>query len=430
MRELTDEDLIAIRRDLHRRPEPAWREFYATSRIVDAVERIGVDRLAVGREAYPPAERCGVPPDDELAVWRDRAIEAGARADVLERTVGGATGAVAVLEHGAGPVVGYRADIDALFQSESASPDHGPAVEGFASAHPDVMHACGHDAHAAIALGVLAAVAASDFAGTLKVFFQPAEEPGHGARPMAASRYLDDVDHLLGVHVGLDRPHGTVVAGATEILAKARFEATFTGRPAHAGKAPNEGRNAVDALGTAIQHLSAIPRHADGMTRVNVGTVEGGTEHNVVPAEAHLEGEVRGETTGLMEWMRSEARDRLEAAAAMHGCDLQFETVTDAPQADSDADLAETLHVAARATDGVHTAREREAFGASDDYSHLMRAVQSAGGTATYAIVGTDHPTGHHTSTFDVDEETIPLAVDIVCDTIERLGHGASEHRR
>jgi aminobenzoyl-glutamate utilization protein A len=59
-----------------------------------------------------------------------------------------------------------------------------------------------------------------------------------------------------------------------------------------------------------------------------------------------------------------------------------------------------------------------------------MRAVQTAGGTTTCAIVGTDHPTGHHTSTFDVDEETIPLAVDLMCDTIGRLDHAESEYRR
>ncbi|WP_415380540.1 amidohydrolase [Halosimplex sp. TS25] len=430
MADLTDEDLIAVRRDVHRRAEPAWREFHTTSRIVDAVERIGVDRLAVGPEAYPASECRGVPSEDELATWRERAASAGARADVLDLTAGGETGAVAVLERGDGPVVGYRADIDALFQAESTAPNHEPAAEGFASAHPDVMHACGHDAHVAVALGVLAAVKASEFSGTLKVFFQPAEEPGHGARAMAASRHLDDVDHLLGIHVGLDHPHGTVVAGATEILAKARFEATFSGRPAHAGKAPNEGRDAVQALAAAVRSLSAIPRHADGMTRINVGTVAGGTEHNVVPAEAHLEGEVRGETTDLVEWMRSQVRDRLEAAAAMHGCDVRYETVTDAPRADSDPELAETVYAAARATDGVDTPRERGAFGASDDYSHLMRAVQTAGGTATYAIVGTDHPTGHHTATFDVDEETIPLAVDLVCDAIGRLDQSGRADER
>ncbi len=77
--------LVELRRDLHRHPEPAWREFYTTARIVDELESIGVDELFVGPEVLAQEERMSVPDDDELETWYEQARAAGAREDVLER---------------------------------------------------------------------------------------------------------------------------------------------------------------------------------------------------------------------------------------------------------------------------------------------------------------------------------------------------------
>src|SRR5699024_2506666 len=143
---------------------------------------------------------------------------AGAREDVLDRLEGGYTGAVAVLERGAGPTVALRVDIDGLPREESESEEHTPVREGFRS-ETGAMHACGHDAHATIGSGVLEAIAESDFQGTLKLLFQPGEEMVAGGKPMADSGHLDDVDYLLAVHVGLDHPTGEVVAGIDDFLA-------------------------------------------------------------------------------------------------------------------------------------------------------------------------------------------------------------------
>ena len=224
-------DLVELRRDLHRHPEPAWREFYTTARIVEELEERDLDALYVGREALAETDRVGVPEDDELDEWMARARAAGAREDVLERLEGGYTGAVAVAERGEGPTVALRVDIDGLPIDESGVDDHHPAAEGFRSEHEGYMHACGHDAHAAIGIGVLDAVLDSDFAGTLKVFFQPGEERIVGGEPMANSGHLDDVDYLLAVHVGLDHPTGEVVAGIDGFLAVSQFEAEFVGTP-------------------------------------------------------------------------------------------------------------------------------------------------------------------------------------------------------
>ena len=412
--------LVSLRREFHRHPEPAWREFWTTARIVEELERIGVDERHVGPDALASEERIGVPDEAELGQWLDRARESGARADLLDRMAGGHTGAVAVLDRGPGPTVGLRVDIDGLPREEATDDDHLPAREGFRS-ETGAMHACGHDAHITLGLGVLEAVADSDFAGTLKVFFQPAEEAISGGKPMAESGHLDGVDALVAVHVGLDHPTGEVVAGVEGFLAVAQFRAEFAGEPAHAGGQPNEGRNAVQAMAAAVENLYAIPRHEDGATRVNAGRVEGGTATNIIPESATVEGEVRGETTPLMEYMRDRADRVLDAAATMHDCEVETTPLGEAPGAESDDEIVDVVEAIAGETAGVDSVVRRDDLGGSEDATYLMRRVQEGGGHAGYACVGTDHPGGHHTATFDVDEESLAIGVDVLTGTLREL---------
>ena len=412
--------LVSLRREFHRHPEPAWREFWTTARIVEELERIGVDERHVGPDALASEERIGVPDEAELGRWLDRARESGARADLLDRMAGGHTGAVAVLDRGPGPTVGLRVDIDGLPREEAIDDDHLPAREGFRS-ETGAMHACGHDAHITLGLGVLEAVADSDFAGTLKVFFQPAEEAISGGKPMAESGHLDGVDALVAVHVGIDHPTGEVVAGVEGFLAVAQFRAEFAGEPAHAGGQPNEGRNAVQAMAAAVENLYAIPRHEDGATRVNAGRVEGGTATNIIPESATVEGEVRGETTPLMEYMRDRADRVLDAAATMHDCEVETTPLGEAPGAESDDEIVDVVEAIAGETAGVDSVVRRDDLGGSEDATYLMRRVQEGGGHAGYACVGTDHPGGHHTATFDVDEESLAIGVDVLTGTLREL---------
>jgi aminobenzoyl-glutamate utilization protein A len=267
-------------------------------------------------------------------------------------------------------------------------------------------------------LAVLEAIANSEFSGRFVVFFQPAEETSGGGHPMAESEYAAGLDYFFAVHVGLDHPTGEVVAGIERPLAMCHVDALFRGTSAHAGKAPNEGNNAIQALGTAIGNAYGIPRHADGMTRVNVGRVEGGTSSNVVADRAHVKAEARGETTELKEYMKRHLQRAFQHAAKSHGCEVDFDVVSESPRADSDPALVDVVAEVARDVDGVDAVVPMADFGASEDATFLMERVQAEGGLATYLIVGTDHPTSHHTSTFDVDERSITTGVDVLVGSI------------
>jgi len=408
--------LVELRREFHRHPEPAWREFWTTARIVSEIQRIGVDELYVGPDALA-GDRLAVPDAEELESWMDRAREAGGDPDVLDSLSGGWTGAVAVLNRGAGPTVGLRVDIDGLPRAESTDEAHEPAREGFRS-ETGAMHACGHDAHATVGLGVLESVRDSDFSGTFKVFFQPAEEVIGGGKPMSESAHLDDVGYLFALHVGLGYPTGEIVAGIDDFLAVTQFYTSFEGHPGHAGARPEEGRNAVQAMATAVSNLYGIERHSDGESRVNAGRVGGGTATNIIPEEAFIHGEVRGETTEIRDYTFRRAEQVFEGAAVSHDCSADVTIEGEAPSAESDAELVDIVQQAAESNPDVERATRRGSIGGSEDATFLMRRVQRNGGLATYACIGTDHPGGHHTATFDVDEDSLKPGVDVLTDSI------------
>jgi hypothetical protein len=124
MSALEDDAYRAFRRDLHRHPEPAWREFYTTARIVEELRERDLTELHVGPDALATDDRMNVPDDEELAEWERRAREAGADPSIVDELSGGYTGCVAVVERGDGPVIGLRVDIDALPIRESEDGDH------------------------------------------------------------------------------------------------------------------------------------------------------------------------------------------------------------------------------------------------------------------------------------------------------------------
>ena len=410
-----------VRRDLHRRPETGWCEFRTTALVAAELDDRGYE-VHLGSDALDVESRLGVPEDRDRRAAADRAREQGVSEAYLD-AMDGVTGLVAERTFGrAGPVVGVRVDTDALEVTEATSDEHRPAREGFASEYPGTMHACGHDGHTAIGLGVARAFEESDgFDGTLKLFFQPAEEGSRGGLAMSRTDHPADVDYLFALHLGFGRETGTVVAGFDRPLANARFDVTFEGSPSHAGNAPQRGNNALLAAVTAIQGLYAVPRHGDGATRVNVGRVSSQNPQNVVADRAEMRVEVRGGTTEIRDWTVDRAKRIVDGAATMYATEYDIERCGWADSFEADERPVDAVARAARDHPDVDAAVRRDRMGASDDAANLIRRVQQCGGEGTYVLVGASNPDGHHTARFDIDEDALDIGVETLTAAIRNV---------
>jgi len=404
------DQLVAWRRDFHRFPELGFLEYRTTATIIEELRSCGYEVLT-GQDATDPSARMGLPTQQEDEAAIARAIEEGADPDIVHAMAGGFTGAVAILKNGDGPVVGMRFDIDCLPLQETDAPTHLPAAGGFASTHPSAMHACGHDSHITMGLGVARAMAA--LTGTLKLLFQPAEEGVRGAQAMVSAGLVDDVEVMLGQHVW---PHDfqdfDFAPGSGGALATTKFDVNFTGLASHASGSPEKGKNALLAACTATLNLYAISRHSGGSTRISVGKLEAGDTRNIVAEHAHFEMEVRGQTTEINEFMATRARTVIEAAAAMYECDVDIIRMGEAISLESDEKLMDTIAAAAEAV-GVRPERSTPAmrFTAPEDYSYMMKRVQDNGGQAALILFFTPSEVGLHSVDFCVDESVLPKGV-------------------
>lgn len=133
--------------------------------------------------------------------------------------------------------------MDALDLNEQHDDSHRPHRDHFASCNAGMMHACGHDGHTAIGLGLAHVLKqyAAQLNGVIKLIFQPAEEGTRGARAMVAAGVVDDVDYFTAIHIGTGVPAGTVVCGGDNFMATTKFDVQFSGVAAHAGGKPRTG---------------------------------------------------------------------------------------------------------------------------------------------------------------------------------------------
>lgn len=414
--------LRELRRDLHAHPESGWKEFRTTALVAASLDERQFT-LHLGADAVDADERLGVPTDDAVAAAIERARDEGAPEAYLDR-MGSITGLIAEKSFGdgTGPTVGVRVDMDALERSEATDDDHRPAKEGFGSTHPNEMHACGHDGHTTIGVGIARELDDNGgFDGTLKLFFQPAEEGGRGGKPMSETAHLDDVDYFFALHLGLGNPTGTVIGAYENPLSNAKLDVTYEGEPSHAGNAPQEGRNALQAATAAIQNLYGIPRHADGVTRINVGKVESPNPQNIIAEEARMRVEVRGGSADLNDYMLDKAHRVVDHAAGMHDVSVATSLYGKTTTFTADDEMVDAVVNAADALDSVTETIPRMDIGGSEDASYLVRRVQENGGKATYIGVGASNEFGHHTARFDIDEDALDIGVDVACHTIRSL---------
>lgn len=416
--------MVAQRRDFHKYAESGWFEMRTSSIIARKLTDLGYEVL-VGEDVCDRDARMGVADEATLEAQYQRAIEQGADPEFVKATRGGMTGAIGILRCGEGPTVALRFDIDALGVIESEEADHRPQAEGWRSVNPGMMHACGHDGHATVGLGVAKVLMdmKDQLHGTVKLIFQPAEEGVRGAKSIVAKGHLKGVDYVLGTHVTNNKgEEGCMVyPGSKDSFATSKYDVVFHGKSAHAGGCPNQGDNAMLAAATAVLNLQAIPRHAGGATRINVGRLLAGSGRNVICDEAKMEIEVRGSTTELNQYVENYALRILENAAAMHGCTVEYKLMGAAESLVSDTSLVQRLRKVWEDAGFTVSEKDMMTLGGSEDYSYMMNAVQQQGGQATFFRSLTACYAGSHNRRYDFDEVLLKNGVMLFCTAVYDL---------
>lgn len=430
MAEEQRDELIQLRRDFHRYPETSWLEMRTSAKIAEYLTELGME-VFTGKDVCREEARIGVPDPDILERHFSQVKEQGAPARFLtEELEQGYTGVVGILRCGEGPTVALRFDIDALPMEEAEDLEHRPFREGFSSQNPGMMHACGHDCHAAIGLGTARILSElrDQLHGTVKFLFQPGEEGTKGAYAMVENGHLDGVDYFAGTHVAPDdkEDDGDITPGTYGSLATCKYNVFFHGQAAHAGGFPEEGKNAVLAAAHAAVGLSGIARHSQGISRVNVGVIRGGSNSNVVADEAMISMEVRGETDEINQYMDRRAKEICQAAAMMEECSCEMRLMGRAPSQVSSPELIDRISNLVR----NHLPQYRVSSNpnaknwGSEDIGFMMNRVQEQGGQAVYMRTMTKMASPQHTVRFDVDEDVLVKGAvsfsAIVCDLLKK----------
>lgn len=317
----------ALRRELHAAPELSHREAATATRLADAVAALGLTPR--------------------------RVADHGVVADL----VGDARG----------PVVCIRGDIDAL-------PLHEATGVAYASRHPGVMHACGHDVHAAAAWAALAALRDDPPPGVVRVLFQPAEERGDGAARCVADGALDGVHVVLGGHVDLDYPVGTVALQPGPMCASTdHFRLRVRGRGGH-GARPHQGIDAVLVAAEIVVALQAIVAREIEPGRpavVTVGELHAGERYNILAANALLEGTLRAHDDAVRARLRDAVGRVAGGIAAARGAEVEVRLFPGNEPVVNDAELTPVVDAALR--ERFTTCRLARPNMGGEDFSELCR---------------------------------------------------------
>ncbi|MCI5764810.1 MAG: M20 family metallo-hydrolase [Actinobacillus porcinus] len=418
---ITLEQLIHWRREFHRFPEIGWAEFWTTSRIADYLEEMGFEIL-MGKQIINEDFVRG----RQLAVVEKGLANAkayGAKDKWLEK-MDGYTGCVAIFDSGKpGKTIALRFDIDCVNVTETKDPNHIPNKFGFSSINEGFMHACGHDTHITIGLGTALWIAQNKekLTGKVKIIFQPAEEGVRGAAAIAASGIVDDVDYFASSHLSFCAMSGTVISNLQNFLSTTKIDIRYKGEPAHAGAAPQLGRNALLAAAHAVTQLHGISRHGEGMTRINVGVLKAGEGRNVIPTQATIQLEVRGENKAINQYMVDQVMQMAKGIAVSFDVEYETEIMGEAVDMINDPELVQLIEDIAGAQPQIKQVQPTYAFNASEDATILGRRVQDHGGKAIYFILGADRTAGHHEAEFDIDENQLLTGVNIYTQLLQRL---------
>ncbi|MFZ5815711.1 MAG: M20 metallopeptidase family protein [Bacillota bacterium] len=323
------------------------------------------------------------------------------------------TGLVGMIEgRRPGKTIAVRADIDALpIAEENDFP--------FASTRPGAMHACGHDGHTAILLGLSRFFSQNrEFAGRIKLLFQPAEElPPGGAKAFVEAGVLDDVDACIGLHLISEVPTGGASICDGPMMANSDgFSAKIYGRGGH-GASPHQTVDAVMVACNAVMNLQTIVSRKVDPTKpavITVGSIHAGTTFNVIADSAEIKGTVRSFHSEVRQQLHDEIKRTLENTCAIYGATVELAYNWGYPALVNDAGIADVLRAAAQETLGEGNLSVQRPIMGGEDFAYYSQKVPAA-----FLFLGCRNPEvganwEHHHPRFTIDEAALPLGMEIL----------------
>lgn len=328
----------------------------------------------------------------------------------------GKTGVVADIGQGR-PCVAIRADMDALpIQELNDVP--------YCSKVPGVMHACGHDAHVAMALGAGMLLEKQVERGQVRLLFQPSEERTDDEGVSGASRMindgaLDNVDMVIALHVDPSVTTGHIKISPGPIAATDdAFEGVILGHGCHAAF-PHEGLDPIFIAGGVISAIHGIvSRHIDPRLPavVSIGRIVGGTEINIIPEKVTLAGTIRSFEDEVRETLHKELQRAFEFARALGG-DYELEINTETIALFNDKRISSLIAEVGRDILGEGFVHPLEPEMGAEDFGYMAKEVPAA---MFHLGTGTSTPSALHSPHFDIDEAALPIGTAILAETALR----------
>jgi amidohydrolase len=374
------EQLVSWRRQIHANPELGFQEHGTARLVAEALAEMGIEA------------QTGV----------------------------GKTGVVGYLGEG-GPVIGIRADMDALpIQEENDV--------SYRSQNPGVMHACGHDAHTAMLLGAarLLAEMPDRPAGQVRFLFQPSEEDSDAENKSGAVRMIEDgameeIDAVIALHVASELPANQIeIAGGYATAAEDSFHITLKATGGH-GAYPHHGTDPTFMLAQLINAIQGIRSRSVDPTKaaaVSIGYIHAGAVTNVIPSEVKLGGTMRSYDSVVREQLKQELEKALGVVRALGG-EYEVRFKPGYPSTYNDPAVAELIRKTAVETLGEKALVDPEPGMGAEDFSYMTQ--KAPGAMFMLGAKYDDKSRPHHTPVFDISEDVLPTGAALLANVTRQL---------
>ncbi len=377
-----EDQIIAWRRDIHMHPELGFEEKRTSRLVADALHDMGIE------------------------------AEVGVGITGVVGHIGGGEG---------GPIVGIRADMDAL-------PIHEANNVPYKSQTPGLMHACGHDAHTAMLLGVAKILSEMPNrpTGEIRLLFQPSEEKWDdegksGAMRMIDDNALDELDAVIALHVSSESESGVVHLGSGYVMAAVDdFTAAINGEGCH-GARPDSGNDPIWIQAQVINAIQAIRSRRTSPTApsvITVGSIHAGNAPNVIPNQVLMRGTIRSYSEDIRQQLHDELHRAFEITRTFGG-DFELNIRRGYPATYNDPDVVELMREVAHGAVGDKKIVDKEPTMGAEDFSYMTQ--KAHGAMLFLGAKYDDMHRPHHSPIFDIDEASFKYGTAILAETAVRL---------